>query len=663
MKRMNLPVLLFGLALTGALGTLLAVAVEPPEEDGKNAEPATAEANAALLKKLPFANRDDFADAKRGFIGTLPEVTIKDDKGSIVWSLKYYDFLAEGEPPPPTVNPSLWRIAQLNALSGLFQVTDRIYQVRGFDLSNMTIVEGDTGLIVIDALLSMETARAALDLYYAHRPKKPVVALIYTHAHVDHYGGVKGVISEEDVKAGKVQVLAPDGFMEHAVAENVLAGNAMVRRASYMFGAYLSKGKTGHIDTGLGKTTSFGTITLIAPTDVIKRTGETRTIDGIQIEFQMAPDTECPAEMLFYFPQFRALCAAEDMTHHLHNLYTLRGAPVRSGKAWWKAINETINLFADRTDVLFAQHHWPTWGQARITAYMKKQRDLYKYIHDQSLRLMNHGYTMLEIAEKLKLPPGLDNEWYNRSYYGTVSHNAKAVYQQYLGWYDGNPANLHALPPEDAARKYVEYMGGAAAVTARARADFKKGEFRWVAQVMNHVIFADPDNMEARGLAADALEQLGYQAESGPWRNVYLSGALELRHGIPKVANRTTATPDTIAAMPLEMFFDYLGVLLIAPKAEGKTIALNWNFTDTSEKIAATLENSALTYTLERELKKPDATLKLSRATLNEIMLKTLPFDRALATGKIKIQGDAFKVLEFFLLIDNFSPRFNLITP
>lgn len=627
-----------------------------------SASPVTQQMNAAVLNQLPFSNKTDFADAKRGFIATIPDATIKKDNGQIVWSLKQYAFLSTAN-APATVNPSLWRQAQLNMNNGLFKVADRIYQVRGFDISNMDIIEGDTGIIIIDPLISAETAKAALDLYYQHRPKKPVVAVIYTHSHVDHYGGVKGVVSEADVQSGKVKIIAPEGFLQSAISENVYAGNAMSRRSIYMYGALLPKGETGQVDGGLGKNVSLGTITLIPPTDTITTTGETQTIDGVQIVFLMAPNTEAPAEMLMYFPQFHALCVAEDATHNLHNLYTLRGAQIRDAMAWWKTLNEAITLFGDKTDVVFAQHQWPTWGQTNVINFLSKQRDMYKYILDQTLRLMNEGYTMSAVGYMVKLPPSLANEWYNRGYYGTVSQDARAVYNKYLGYYDSNPVNLNPLPPVETSKKYVELMGGPQVMLTKAKTYYNNGDYQLVAQLMNYIVFADPTNQTAKNLEADALEQLGYQQENATWRNEYLMGAYELRNGVPAQTETETASPDTIKAMPLDMFFDYLGIRLNGPKAEGKTITFNWNFTDTKQHYAVALENSVLSYTPNAQFPHADTTLSLTRATLDAINLRQITIAKAIANGDIKVSGDSKKLDELFALFDNFPPMFNIMTP
>jgi alkyl sulfatase BDS1-like metallo-beta-lactamase superfamily hydrolase len=628
----------------------------------KDASPATAAAQQKVLSSLPFGNRQDFEDARRGFIATTPNAEVKAADGRAVWNLAGYKFL-QGDRAPATVNPSLWRQAQLNQFNGLFKVTDRVYQVRGLDLSNMTIVEGDTGLIVIDPLLSAQTAKAALDLYRQHRPAKPVIAVIYSHSHADHFGGVRGVVDEADVKAGKVAVLAPAGFMEHAVSENVIAGTAMSRRALYMYGATLPVSEKGLVDAGLGKGISTGNVTLIAPTDLIEKKADRRVVDGVEMEFQLTPGTEAPSEMNIYFPQFRMLNIAENVTHNMHNLYTIRGAEIRDAIAWSAYIEESRDLFAARTDVLIAQHHWPKWGHANIDEMLRKQRDLYKYLHDQSVRLMNQGYTPREIAERVKLPASLDNEWSARGYYGTVSHNAKAVYQKYLGWYDANPANLNPLPPAESARSYVEYMGGARAVIERARADFAKGNYRWVAEVMNQVVFADPANTEARALAADALEQLGFQSEAATWRNAYLTAAQELRTGKPKVMPVTTASADVIRAIPLGLFFDYLAVRLDPAKADGKRMVINWILPDTKQRARLTLENSVLTHAMDKQAADADATVTLDRSTLDAITLRQKTFAQAAADGSLKIAGNGAKLPELLAMLDEFNPLFDIVTP
>ncbi|MBP6440494.1 MAG: MBL fold metallo-hydrolase [Caldilineaceae bacterium] len=622
----------------------------------------TAQINAALLADLPFADQQDFEDAQRGFIATLPEVTIKAENGYTVWTLQGYEFLAQEE-APPSINPSLWRMAQLNMNNGLFEVTDRIYQVRGFDLSNMTIVEGDSGVILIDPLSTAETARAALDLYYQERGEKPVVAVIYTHSHVDHYAGVKGVITEEDVAAGNVAVLAPEGFMEAAVSENVFAGNAMNRRFSYQYGILIPRGEFGQVDNGLGKVNPLGAITLIAPTDLIAETGETRTIDGIELEFMIVSGTEAPAEMTIYFPQFNALDSAEIACPLLHNILTLRGAQVRDAKLWATSLDNAIARYGDSLDVVFAQHNWPRWGQENVITYLANQRDLYEYLNDQTLRLLNHGYTGIEIAEMLELPESLNQQWYTHGYYGTVSHNVKAIYQRYIGWYDGNPANLHALPPEAAGAKFVEYMGGADAVIERARADYAKGDYRWVAQVLSQVVFADPENEEARLLEADALEQLGYQAE-GLWRNWYLMGAYELRNGInTPPGTGGSASPDTLKAMSIPLFFDFWGVRLNAEKADGVQMVINWIFTDTEEQYALNLSNSALTYRSDYLAPEADLTVTLERSALDAITLGESTFEDEVAAGAIELDGDSDKLAELLAMFDTFSPEFPVVTP
>jgi alkyl sulfatase BDS1-like metallo-beta-lactamase superfamily hydrolase len=545
---------------------------------------------------------------------------------------------------------------------GLYKVSDKIYQVRGFDLSNITFVQGKTGWIVFDPLISTETAKAAYDLVTKHLGKKPVLAVVYSHSHVDHYGGVRGIVDEKDVKAGKVKIIAPEHFLEHAVSENVIAGNVMSRRAIYMYGAMLPKSAVGGVNGGLGQTTSTGTATLIPPSHYITKTGQQMTVDGVKMVFQLTPGTEAPAEMNTYFPQFKAMWMAENCTGTMHNILTLRGAQVRDALKWASFLNETIELYGNGIESKFQSHHWPMWENAKIVDYLKKQRDLYKYIHDQSVNLMNKGYNGAEIAEMIKLPPELDQKWYSRGYYGTLRHNSRAVYQRYMGWYDGNPSSLDNLPPESVAPKFVEYMGGEAAVIAKARVDFDKGEYRWVAEALKHVVFANPKNVEAKGLLADTYEQLGYQAESGPWRSVYLQGAFELRNGVPSSGGINTASPDTIKAMAPEMLFDYLAVRLNGPKAAGKTIALNVNFTDLKKQYALVVENAVLNY-FTKPVDKADASISMSKATLDAIQLKETTIEQAIIKGELKIEGRREAFAEFMGLLDTFPFWFNIVTP
>jgi len=628
----------------------------------KDATPITRALNQADLHALPFGDTQDFEDARRGFLGTLPEVEIKNDQGRIVWSLRDYAFLS-AEEPPPTVNPSLWRQARLNMHNGLFQVTDRIYQIRGFDLSNMTLIEGDRGLIVIDPLISTEVARAGLDLYVAHRGQRPITTVIYTHSHTDHYGGVRGVVDEADVRAGRVAIIAPDRFMEEIVSEAVLAGPAMSRRAQFQFGPTLPKGPRGQVDAGLGKVGSRGTVTLIPPTRTVREAIETHRVDGVEIVFQLAPETEAPAEMHMFYPELRALNLAENATHNLHNIYPLRGAQARDANAWAKYLNEAIDRFGRSADVVFAQHHWPVWGRARLLAYLGEQRDLYKYLHDQTVRLMNHGYKPAEIAERLALPRSLASAWHARGYYGTVSHNAKAIYQRYIGWYDGNPANLNPLPPIERGHKYVEYMGGAETALARARADFARGEYRFVAEAMSHLVFADAANTEARRLGADALEQLGYSAESATWRNAYLLGAQELRHGQSGPGTRAAVSPDIVRAMTLDLFFDYLGVRLNGERADGQRSVINWVLSDLELRYVSNLEHGALTCLADRHSDHADATVTLDRAALSRLVLRELPFADAVEQRIIVIEGDTAKVAQLFGLLDDFALMFEVVEP
>lgn len=658
---MRLNLIMASVALAGvAAGMVLPAAAADLRKD---ATAATKAANGVYLKELPFSDTTDFQNAKRGLIEAVPQDQIKGSGGNVIWNPQQYGFIKEGAAAPDSVNPSLWRNAQLINIAGLFQVTDGIYQVRNLDLSNMTIIEGTTGITIVDPMISAETAKVGLDLYYKNRGKKPVVAVIYTHSHVDHYGGVRGVVDEADVKAGKAKIYAPEGFLEAAVAENVMAGNAMSRRASYMYGNLLPPDVKGQVGAGLGTTTSAGTVTLISPTNIITKTGQKEVIDGLTYEFLMAPGSEAPSEMLWYIEEKKAMEAAEDITHTLHNTYSLRGAKIREPLPWSKYINQAMVMWGSKVEVIFAQHHWPTWGNAEVLKLMRSQRDLYRYINDETLRLANMGYTRDEIAEQFKLPDGLAKTWANRGYYGSVSHDVKATYVLYLGWFDGNPATLHELTPEDAAKKYVEFMGGANAVLQKARQSYAKGEYRWVAQVVKHVVFADPKNQAARNLEADALEQMGYQAESGPWRNFYLTGAQELRNGVAKLPTPNTASPDTVRAMTPELFFDYLAVRLNGPKSANANMIMNVDLGDGGGKYLLELENGVLNHTPGGQAASPDVSVTLSRDTLNGIILGQTKLDDAIKSGAAKVTGNETKLRDFVSYLDNFEFWFNIVTP
>jgi alkyl sulfatase BDS1-like metallo-beta-lactamase superfamily hydrolase len=634
-------------------------AADPSQKD---AEPATRRVNAALAAWLPFDDQADFADARRGFVGTHVDGVIRSASGTPLWNLPAYRFL-DGEDAPPTVNPSLWRMARLNMNHGLFEVAPGVYQVRGFDIANMTLIEGASGIIVIDPLTATDTARAALELYYAHRPRRPVVALIYSHSHVDHYGGVKGVISEAEVRAGRVQVIAPAGFLDAVAGENVLAGNPMARRAQFQFGGLLRPGPRGQVDAGLGKAVARGIVSLIAPTRDIAAPVETHRIDGVEIVFQLAPGTEAPAEMHMFMPAGGVLNMAENATRHLHNFCPLRGAVVRDPRLWSHYLAEALERFGAQADVLIGQHHWPTWGRARIHAFLEQQRDLYKYVHDQTVRLMNHGWKPAEIAEALDLPPELARAWPMRGYYGTVSHNAKAVYQRYLSWYDGNPANLNPLPPVEAAKKALAYMGGAEAVLAQAREDFARGEYRWVAQVTNQVVFAEPDNQAARALCADAFEQLGYQAESATWRNAYLTGAQELRHGVAQLPPRPMLSPELLIAVTTSTLFDFIAVRLDPARVEGRSFVLNWILTDTGERVAQTLKHSTLTQRVDRIAGDADATVSITRTVLVDLALRRRSVAQAAADGALSVKGDPAPLEALFGMLDDFALQFEVVAP
>jgi len=631
----------------------LSAARKPPTE-------LTARRNREAAASLPPLEDEDFAEATRGLVAAFNPAVIKNEKGNIVWDMSSYDFL-EGE-PPDTAHPSLWRQSRLNRIAGLFEIAPGFYQLRGFDLSNMRVVEGERGIVVIDPLISAECAAAALALYRQHRGDRPITGLVYTHSHIDHFGGAKGIVSAEEVAERGIPVLAPEGFLHHAVSENVYAGTAMGRRAGYMYGAQLERGPDGQVGSGLGQTTSLGTMTLIPPNLEIATTGQEETIDGVRMVFQLTPGTEAPAEMNFHFPDHRVLCIAENATHTMHNTLTLRGALVRDPHVWARYLDESIELFGADSDVLFAGHHWPRWGSERIVEYLSKQRDLYAYLHDQTLRLLNKGLTGREIAEELELPPELAAEWHCRGYYGSVSHNVKAVYQRYMGWFDGNPAHLWEHTPVESARRYVEFMGGAERVLELARESFEAGDYRWVAEVVNHVVFAEPGNEAARELQADALEQLGYGAENATWRNFYLAGADELREGAQ--GTPTDARPlDILANLSVEQILDGMKVRLNGPAAWGKCFAIGWQVTDPDERHLLQVENGVLNHRPWKESAEVEATLVIERQALNEMLAGTADLAALAEGGRLRVEGDGAALGELLGLLDEPDPGFAIVTP
>jgi alkyl sulfatase BDS1-like metallo-beta-lactamase superfamily hydrolase len=648
---------------------VLAAAAQAAGPD-EGASAATHAANAAALAALP-ADAEDEDFAARGFLASSTEATIKDAAGRAVWNFPAYDFV-EG-PAPDTVDPSLWRHAGLLARHGLFKAHERIFQVRGFDIANMSIILGRTGLILVDPLTSVETARAALALARATLGALPVVAVIYTHSHADHFAGVKGVVDPADVAAGRVRIIAPHGFLEHAVSENVIAGNAMTRRAAYQFGTALEPGPEEQMTSGIGRAVAGGTRSLIAPTESVAATGETRTIDGVRFVFQLTPGTEAPAEMNFYLPEMRALCLAENANVTMHNVLTPRGALVRDAKDWADSMTETLRLFGGQADVMFASHGWPRFGADRIDDFVASHRDAYKYLHDQSVRLMNMGLTGEEIAEQIALPKPLAERWFNRGYYGTMRHNSRAVYQRYMGWYDGNPASLDILPKATTAPRYVDAMGGGRKVMKLARAAYDRGDYRWAAELLDRLVFAEPRNAEARAALADAHEQSAFQAESAIWRNMYLMAARELKSGIAAGAGPTVSL-DFIAATPTSMLFDLLAVRLDPDAALAAPMTINFVLTDRKETVGVTIRNGVLVHESGAARLKPDATVRLTRPQFLYSMLNPAAAaapapsgsPAAAAASQIappQVEGSAAAWEKFRTLFAAPDPDFPIVTP
>lgn len=629
-------------------------------QEDAGATAATAKMFEDAAKTFDWSDRQDFEDALRGRIATYPKPAVVTETGHVVWEFRDDEGMRDA-PPPSTVHPLLWRQQQLNAIHGLFKVTDGIYQLRGFDLANMTVIEGETGIIIVDPLTSVEISKAALDLYYLHRPKRPVVAVLYTHSHLDHFGGVRGVVSAEDVDSGKVQIIAPGGFLKQAVSENVSAGTAMLRRTIFYSGIMIPEGPTGSVGAGLGAGVANGKTSFLAPTEEIEEHLATRTIDGIEFVFLSANGTEAPSEFVFYLPQFKVLDVAEVATKTVHNVLTPRGAQARDAGLWWHTIDEMIERFGGQTDILIGQHHWPSWGQEAAIEHLENQRDFYKAVYDRSLHMANKGATIHEIGEQLTLPPGLENVWSTQDYYGTLGSAGQATYQFNLGWYDGNPANLHALPDVDSAARYVDYMGGSEAILERAEADFNKGEYRWVAEVLNRLLFAQPDNPAARALQARTFRQLGYQQSSSTWRSLYLTAARELEGDVLKIPAGARSS-DFLSNMTAEMLLDYAGIALSPERSADRSISLALEFRDLGKSFGVAVDRGLLHYSQSLPTD-AQATISLERSGFDALLTGRKTLAELLDDGTATLTGDREAAGEFFGLFDRFTPDFNLVTP
>ena len=636
---------------------------------------ATIKANQAVIKQLPFSNQQDFEDAQRGLIASLDSLVTSNAQDERIWDMDAYQFMQyrgiNGN-APASVNPSLWRQANLNNIHGLFKVSEGIYQLRGFDLANMTLIEGDSGWIVVDPLTAKETSKVAFDFAQKHLGRKPITAILFTHSHIDHFGGALGLVTAEQVKQQGIRVIAPEGFMEEATSENIIAGTAMSRRSMYMYGKRLGRTERGHIGSGLGKGPAFGSFGILEPTELVNHQTPILKVDGVKIDFQFTPGSEAPAEFTFYLPDHKAFCGAEVVSRNMHNLYTLRGAKVRDALKWSSYIEQARNRFAG-ADIYFGSHHWPMWGQDNIQNFLKLQRDGYKYIHDQSVRLFNGGATPNEVAEEITLPENLRTSFPNRGYYGTLKHNAKAVYQNYLGWYDANPANLDPLPPQNSAQRYITLMGGIEQVVAQAQIAFDQAEedagaYRWVAELLNKAVFADPDHKEAKALLAKTYDQLGYQAESAPWRDVYLSAAYELRHGGPDQGIDIALMRDILLQTPVERFFDTMSVRLNGPKAEGKDYAIKINFTDKNLSYVLNLENSVLYHQSSESWQNKtagpiNATLNVKHELFIDMLIGRAGLKATLFSDDLSIDGSKLDLLGFLSLFDRPMGDFDIVVP
>ncbi len=633
---------------------------EPDQYGFTPASEFTIEANRKVLESLPFHDQRDFKDSHHGFIATIPDLQVTDKHGNTSWDTTSYEFVDGAA--PDSVNPSLWRQAKLNNIHGLFKLSEGIYQVRGFDLANMTVIEGKTGWIVVDPLTTAETAKVAMDFVRKKLGDKPVTAILFTHSHIDHFGGALGIASAQEVEEQNIKVIAPEGFMEEATSENIVAGMAMGRRAMFMYGKRLPRSERGHVGSGLGKEPAFGAFGILEPNVLIKETGQELVLDGVEFEFQIVSGSEAPAEFTFYLPELKAFCGAELVSRTMHNLYTLRGTKVRDAVKWSDSIDQAIELLGE-ADMYFGSHHWPLWGQDSIVQFLENQRDMYKYIHDQSVRMLNDGLTSTEIAEQIVLPPNLQQSFSNRGYYGTTKHNAKAVYQAYLGWYDANPANLDPLPPEDSSVKYVKLMGGAEQLLVHAKEAFDQGEYRWVAELLNHLVFAESSNESAKELLAKAYDQLGYQSESGPWRDVYLTAAFELRHGSPDVGVNIAMMKGVFEQTPIENFLQSMAVRLNGPEAFGEKFLINLSFTDLQENYVLRVENAVLHHHKSDLDPNADATLKLTYDLFIKMAIGEAGIKETLFSDDLSVEGSKLDLIRFFSLIEKPKGTFNIVTP
>lgn len=625
----------------------------------KPASQFTTEVNRSFYDLLDFSDKREFECAKKNLIDAPEHLTLKDENGKIVWDQTPFEFLRDESHVDDTINPSLWVNSHLNHQYGLFEVTDGIYQVRGYDMCNFTVVRGETGWIVFDPLTCYECAKASMELVNKNLGEHPVTAVIISHPHADHFGGIRAVVDEEDIVSGKVPLIVPENFLYHALSEFGYTMNAVRRRASYQYGANVDAGRTGTLALGIGMGQSKGLVHFIRPTEEIKTTGEKRVLDGVEFVFQMTPETEAPAEMCWYMPGFKALWMAELCNSTMHNVYTLRGTLIRNANVWASYIFEAMQLFGKDAEVVFVSHNWPHWGNRELNEYMENTAAVYKFINDQSALYFNNGYTPNELSHKIRLPKPLEGVWYTRQYYGTLSHNAKAVYQRFLGWYDANPVNLNPLTPAEEGLQFLRYMGGAEAILEKASEDFRDGNYQWVAKVTNAIVFADPSNEQARLLCADACEQLGYQSECGPWRNCYLTAAYELRNGTTNPDNQIGDTGELLRCMESAMLLDYLGMILDGEACEFEDIKLNINVTDTDEKFYVHLYKGALLYCKNACEETVDATLTLPRIALAAIIGK----DEALQEKLIQMDGDQTVLTRISKHITVLNPCFNVIEP